>query len=74
MDVIAFFDGVAEQSRTAPCIILLDNANTEAMEMKRDQWQQSGLYMYYLPPYSPELNRIEICGSSPNTSGASSHD
>ncbi len=24
------------------------------------QWQQQGLYLYYLPPYSPELNRIEI--------------
>jgi transposase len=30
------------------------------MEQKRRQWQRRGLYLYYLPPYSPELNRIEI--------------
>jgi transposase len=24
------------------------------------QWEQQGLYLYYLPPYSPELNHIEI--------------
>jgi transposase len=62
-DVIAFFDSIAEQPRSVPCIVLLDNANIHrgaAMELKREQWQQSGLYLYYLPPYSPELNRIEI--------------
>jgi len=30
------------------------------MEKKRRQWERHGLYLYYLPPYSPELNRIEI--------------
>ena len=25
-----------------------------------EQWQQQGLYLDYLPPYSPEQNRIEI--------------
>jgi transposase len=30
------------------------------MELNWNQWQQSGLYLYYLPPCSPELNRIEI--------------
>lgn len=32
----------------------------EAMELKRGQWQQSGLYLYYMAPYTLELNRIEI--------------
>jgi transposase len=67
-DVIAFFDGIAEQPRTVPCIVLLDNANIhhgEAMEQKRSQWQQRDLYLYYLPPYSPELNRIEILWKQP---------
>lgn len=62
-DVIAFFDGIAEQAHPVPCIVLLDNASIhrgEAMEQKRRQWQRRGLYLYYLPPYSPELNRIEI--------------
>lgn len=30
------------------------------MEKKRRQWAKHGLYLCYLPPYSPELNRIEI--------------
>ena len=24
------------------------------------KWMAQGLFLYYLPPYSPELNRIEI--------------
>lgn len=61
--MIAFFDSIAEQSDPVPRIVVLDNANIhrgEAMEQKRRQWQRRGLYLYYLPPYSPELNRIEI--------------
>jgi hypothetical protein len=30
------------------------------MEKKRRRWARQGLHLYYLPPYSPELNRIEI--------------
>ena len=62
-DVIAFFDSIAEQPRSVPCIVLLGNANIHrgnAMEAKRGKWQARGLYLYYLLPYSPELNRIEI--------------
>jgi transposase len=62
-DVMAFFDRIAEQPHSVPRIVVLDNANIhhgEAMEQKRRQWQRRALYLYYLPPYSPELNRIEI--------------
>jgi hypothetical protein len=61
--VMAFFDRIAEQSHPVPCIVVLDNANIycgDVMERKRRHWQRRGLYLYYLPPYSPELNRIEI--------------
>ncbi len=61
--VIAFFDQLAEQPHSVPRIVVLDNARIhkgEVMEAKRQQWQQKGLYLYYLPPYSPELNRIEV--------------
>lgn len=60
---MAFFDRIAEQPHSVPRIVVLDNANIhhgEAMEQKRRQWQRCALYLYYLPPYSPELNRIEI--------------
>jgi transposase len=62
-DVIAFLDDFAKQPRAVPCIVVLDNARIHKggpMEEKRQQWKQQGLYLYYLPPYSPELNRIEI--------------
>ena len=44
-------------------IVVLDNAaihKGEPMRERRRQWGLQGLYLYYLPPYSPELNRIEI--------------
>ena len=62
-DVIAFFDQIAAQPHSVPRIVLLDNAaihKGDAMEKKRRQWAKRGLHLYYLPPYSPELNRIEI--------------
>jgi transposase len=30
------------------------------MDKQRRRWARQGLYLYYLAPYSPELNRIEI--------------
>ena len=62
-DVMAFFDQIAERAHPVPCIVVLDNAGIhkgEVMQERRRQWQQKGLHLYYLPPYSPELNRIEI--------------
>ena len=46
-----------------PRIILLDNAAVhkgDAKDKQRRRWARQGLYLYYLPPHSPELNRIEI--------------
>jgi len=62
-DVIAFLDEIAAQPHSVPRIVVLDNAGIhkgEPMAEKRRLWEQQGLYLYYLPPYSPELNRIEI--------------
>ncbi len=62
-DVIAFLDRIATQPHSVPRILVLDNAPLHKgapMEEKRLQWEQQGLYLYYLPAYSPELNRIEI--------------
>jgi transposase len=62
-DVIAFVDQVAAQPHSVPRIVLIDNARIhkgEVMDKKRRQRAKHGLFLYYLPPYSPELNRIEI--------------
>jgi transposase len=62
-DVIEFFDRVAARPHDVPRIVLIYNAGIHKgipIEKKRRQWAKDGLYLYYLPPYSPELNRIEI--------------
>lgn len=62
-DVIAFFDRIADQPHTVPRIVLLDNAGIhkgDVMGLHRRRWAKKGLCLYYLPPYSLELNRIEI--------------
>ena len=62
-DVMAFFDRLADMPHKVPRLVVIDNAaihKGDAMEKKRRQWAKKGLYLYYLPPYSPELNRIEI--------------
>jgi hypothetical protein len=62
-DVINFFDAIAAQEHTVPRIVVLDNASFHKgtqIEQRRRKWMAQGLFLYYLPPYSPELNRIEI--------------
>lgn len=74
-DVIAFFNDLAAQEHTVPRIVVLGNASFhkgEQIEQCRKKWMAQELFLYYLPPYSPELNRIEIFGTRLNTSGAAS--
>ena len=43
--------------------VFLDNSplhRAQALIRHRPQWVKSGLMIKYLPPYSPELNLIEI--------------
>lgn len=45
-----------------PTVLVLDNAkihHAKIVQAKIEQWQQKGLYLFYLPAYSPHLNRIE---------------
>ena len=60
--VIQCFDAYCAQL-TKPGLVVLDNAPTHhsaAFEAKIKSWEQAGLYLLFLPPYSPELNLIEI--------------
>ena len=44
-------------------ILVIDNApvhRSKAFEAKIREWQEQDLYLYFLPKYSPELNKIEI--------------
>ncbi len=49
-------------SITQPTVIVLDNASLhvcQVLEDKRGEWENNGLYIFFLPKYSPHLNRIE---------------
>jgi len=43
-------------------VIVLDNASVHRSKLSQQQqqrWQQQGLILLFLPPYSPQMNRIE---------------
>lgn len=45
-----------------PTMLILDNArihHAKIFQEKIEEWQNKGLYIFYLPIYSPHLNRIE---------------
>jgi len=46
-----------------PCVVILDNASihhSNAVKQRANDWMQQGVFLHFLPPYSPELNLIEI--------------
>lgn len=46
-----------------PSVVILDNASvhtSKAVAANIDGWERRGLTLYFIPPYSPELNLIEI--------------
>jgi hypothetical protein len=48
--------------RARPCAIVLDNYSvhrSNQVQAARPELERVGVGFYYLPPYSPELNRIE---------------
>jgi len=43
-------------------VLVLDNASfhkSKVVKERLEEWQEKGLYIFYLPPYSPELNIAE---------------
>lgn len=50
------------QNLQLPTVVVLDNAplhTSAAFRAKQAQWEAQGLYLFFLPKYSPHLNRIE---------------
>jgi len=62
--IIACFDSFAKTlDPKKQTFVVLDNAPThKSNDFKAmiERWELQGLYLYFLPPYSPELNKIEI--------------
>jgi len=60
--VIGCFDAFC-QTLTQKTVVVMDNASIHRSEEFEDRipyWKKQGLIIKYLPPYSPELNLIEI--------------
>ncbi len=61
--VIATFDKFAQTETSKKRVIILDNASIHTSHKFRDkidEWGKKGIFIKYLPPYSPKLNIIEI--------------
>ncbi len=61
-EVIAFLDEFCPKIQQKT-IVVVDNAPThrsKAFLNKIPQWQEQDLFIFFLPPYSPELNKIEM--------------
>lgn len=59
-DLLGFLKALPWSSR--PRVVVLDNASfhtSAVIRQARQELAASGIYLYYLPPYSPELNLIE---------------
>ena len=61
--VVAYLETLAEScSPTHLTVVVLDNApfhKGEQIKAQRAAWEAQGLYLRYLPSYSPQLNLIE---------------
>jgi transposase len=59
-DLLAYLRGLPPAD--VPRVVVLDNAGlhtSKAVKAARPGLAKAGVYLYYLPPYSPELNLIE---------------
>jgi transposase len=59
-DVLAYLRDLP--AADVPRVVVLDNAGihvSKELKAQRRALARDGIYLYYLPPYSPELNAIE---------------
>jgi transposase len=62
-EVIAALDHFADARPHRLTLVILDNApihQSEAVTQCVERWLAKGVGVHFLPPYCPELNRIEI--------------
>lgn len=61
-DIISLLDEFV-LTITKRTVVILDNApihHSKAFKQRIKFWESMDLFIYFLPPYSPELNKIEI--------------
>jgi transposase len=60
--IICFMNRFVEQT-VKKTIVILDNSpihKSKKFMAKIEEWKEKDVFIYFLPPYSPELNLIEI--------------
>ena len=60
--IISFIDSFVVQT-SKKTIVILDNSpihKSKKFIAKMGEWKENDVYIFFLPPYSPELNLIEI--------------
>jgi len=60
--VIECFNEFREMHNSKRVVVVLDNASTHRSHAFSDmieEWKDYGIELYFIPPYSPELNIIE---------------
>ena len=60
--IISFIDDFVAQT-IKKTIVILDNSpihKSKKFIAKMEEWKENDVYIFFLPPYSPELNLIEI--------------
>ena len=59
--ILECVDEIADQIQI-PTVLVMDNApwhKSDVVKAKQEEWNEKGLYIFYLPTYSPHLNLIE---------------
>jgi hypothetical protein len=62
-DLFALAVEEVSQALTAPTVLVLDNASihkAHLVQARHAEWASRGLQLLFLPPYCPELNKIEL--------------
>lgn len=60
-DILTFIDEISLKINKYT-VLVLDNARVHTAKVIQKRlkiWQRRGLFVFYLPPYSPQLNIIE---------------
>ena len=60
--LICFMDNFVAQT-VKKTVVIIDNSpihRSKKFKVKIQAWREQDVYIFYLPPYSPELNLIEI--------------
>lgn len=53
---------IAKSHSDKPVFVVIDNYSVHKSKItaqKMQEWNKEGIFFYFLPPYSPELNKIE---------------